>query len=479
MLKTAFGLFAFLALVMLVGCGDGGGGDMRLAGVTIRNGGITVRLLDAAIARGAQGTVTVRLDALGSENALGFSIQFDPAQLHYESAQLGPDAAGVSLLSNTGGIASGRLGFMLGKPLQETFPAGTLDILLITFTAIDPGAGTVEAPLTFTDNPVAREVVDAAAGVLPAGWLPGTVTITGGNTPPVADSRSVQVNEGVDKAITLTGSDADGDALTYLVVDQPQHGTLAGAAPNLIYSPDADYTGEDGFTFTVNDGQADSPVATISITIDATPRHPADYNPDNPAAATSEDLAIDIAEITHYGNHWKSGQSWPRGPDPIDIAYLTNAGFLWRSGERYGYDAGAGEPNCWTPAVAAAQARFPGHTGRNSATARFSSRSYTPGKGMRVTIELQPAPAALAVAVQEQPPAGWIVSAISHDGAFDAATGLVKWGPFFDRAPRALSFTATPPPGESGMAAFSGVLSVDGRVFPITGDRQSKAGRRR
>jgi len=81
--------------------------------------------------------------------------------------------------------------------------------------------------------------------------------------------------------------------------------------------------------------------------------------------------------------------------------------------------------------------------------------------------------------VQEQPPAGWTVSAINNGGVFDAAAGLVKWGPFFDRPPRALSFTVTPPPGESAVAAFSGVLSVDGRVFPITGERQSRKGRRR
>ncbi len=32
-------------------------------------------------------------------------------------------------------------------------------------------------------------------------------------------------------AVTLAGTDADGDALTYTVVTPPTHGTLSGTAP--------------------------------------------------------------------------------------------------------------------------------------------------------------------------------------------------------------------------------------------------------
>ncbi|HMB80445.1 MAG TPA: Ig-like domain-containing protein, partial [Vicinamibacterales bacterium] len=49
----------------------------------------------------------------------------------------------------------------------------------------------------------------------------------------------------------------------------PTHGALSGGAPALTYTPAAGYNGSDSFTFKANDGQADSNVATVSITIAA------------------------------------------------------------------------------------------------------------------------------------------------------------------------------------------------------------------
>ena len=36
----------------------------------------------------------------------------------------------------------------------------------------------------------------------------------------------------------------------------PLHGTLSGTAPNLTYTPDANYHGSDSFLFKANDGEA-------------------------------------------------------------------------------------------------------------------------------------------------------------------------------------------------------------------------------
>ena len=57
------------------------------------------------------------------------------------------------------------------------------------------------------------------------------------------------------------------DKLTYSIVKQPSHGTLTGTPPSVTYKPASGYTGSDSFTFKVNDGKADSNIATISITI--------------------------------------------------------------------------------------------------------------------------------------------------------------------------------------------------------------------
>ena len=63
------------------------------------------------------------------------------------------------------------------------------------------------------------------------------------NDAPVANGQSVTTNEDTGKAITLSGSDVDGDTLTFSVVTQPTNGTLSGTAPNLTYTPNANYNG--------------------------------------------------------------------------------------------------------------------------------------------------------------------------------------------------------------------------------------------
>jgi hypothetical protein len=88
------------------------------------------------------------------------------------------------------------------------------------------------------------------------------------NHPPVANAFSVTVAEDTAAAITLTGSDIDGDALTF-VASSPANGFLSGTAPNLTYTPAANYNGSDTFTFTVSDGTATSAPATVSITVTA------------------------------------------------------------------------------------------------------------------------------------------------------------------------------------------------------------------
>jgi hypothetical protein len=93
------------------------------------------------------------------------------------------------------------------------------------------------------------------------------------NTPPIANlqSKPLEAHPGQPLAITLTGSDNDGDNLTFIVVTQPANGTLSGRAPNLTYTPKAGFTGTDSFTFKVNDGALDSEPVTVTIDVTAAP----------------------------------------------------------------------------------------------------------------------------------------------------------------------------------------------------------------
>jgi len=94
-----------------------------------------------------------------------------------------------------------------------------------------------------------------------------TITVNSVNRAPTADDQALSLQEDNSINISLTGSDPDGDSLTYTIVIQPEHGTLSGTAPNVTYEPDLNYDGTDSFTFKVNDGTSDSNIATISLTI--------------------------------------------------------------------------------------------------------------------------------------------------------------------------------------------------------------------
>ena len=92
------------------------------------------------------------------------------------------------------------------------------------------------------------------------------VTVDPVNDAPVASAGNLDLDEDVAVALTLEGSDIDGDALTYAITETPSLGMLSGTPPNLIYSPSEDASGSDNFTFSVDDG-TQSASATFSLVI--------------------------------------------------------------------------------------------------------------------------------------------------------------------------------------------------------------------
>ncbi|MGD9227950.1 MAG: Ig-like domain-containing protein, partial [Desulfobacterales bacterium] len=89
------------------------------------------------------------------------------------------------------------------------------------------------------------------------------------NSPPLAESQVIATDEDKQIAVTLSGTDIDGDTLSFEVISPPTNGTLAGSPPNLTYTPNQNYNGPDVFSFIANDGEADSEVATVAITVNS------------------------------------------------------------------------------------------------------------------------------------------------------------------------------------------------------------------
>lgn len=113
-----------------------------------------------------------------------------------------------------------------------------------------------------------------------------------GNQVPMVVDITLSTDEDTALGVTLSGNDNDGSISSYTINTSPTHGALSGTAPNLTYTPDANYNGSDSFTFTVTDNDAaTSSVATVSITVN-------DIN-DLPVATaqsvnTNEDVAMAI-----------------------------------------------------------------------------------------------------------------------------------------------------------------------------------------
>jgi hypothetical protein len=137
----------------------------------------TLKVVNANVERGQRGTVVIELDAQGNENALGFSLGFDPAQLQFISAALGNGATGATLNTNTAQAANGRLELAIALPAGQSLAAGLRQIVVLTFAAVANGNG-VNSAVSFSDSPITREVSDPAANTLPTAFTNGAVTLT-------------------------------------------------------------------------------------------------------------------------------------------------------------------------------------------------------------------------------------------------------------------------------------------------------------
>ena len=97
-----------------------------------------------------------------------------------------------------------------------------------------------------------------------------SIAVQKSNSAPTATDQTLAVLESGTASGTLSATDADSDPLTFSLVGLPTHGTAtignAGTGA-FTYTPTANFTGSDSFTFKVNDGRLDSGLATVTVTI--------------------------------------------------------------------------------------------------------------------------------------------------------------------------------------------------------------------
>jgi RHS repeat-associated protein len=174
---------------------------------------------------------------------------------------------------------------------------GTLDRApsgAIIYTPTPGFTGAAEFTYRACDNGTTNAQLDPKCAT-------GTVTLTvAANAPPTAGAAAIIVRQGRPTPVTLRGSDPEGDPLTYKITSTPQHGTLRGNAPNLVFTPSAGFFGTDAFTFTVADGNTTSAPATITLDIQKTisPQITADAATVRPGAS----VLVDVLTNDQTGN---------------------------------------------------------------------------------------------------------------------------------------------------------------------------------
>jgi len=138
-------------------------------------------IANASVLASQMVAATIELEAQGDENALGFTLAYNPASLTFIGIESGDGTSGASFLINTNQTASGRVGVVLALNPGSTFGTGLRRLATATF-ATSTATGTF--PLTLTDHVATRCVSDAAANELPVGFVGGNITVNATNTPP-------------------------------------------------------------------------------------------------------------------------------------------------------------------------------------------------------------------------------------------------------------------------------------------------------
>ena len=157
-----------------------------------------------------------------------------------------------------------------------------------------PGGGTVNYTATGTEATAGGGGPLTRTGTLNVSWTAGSCTPP--NTPPVAVNDSYTAAEDTPLTVAAPGvlsNDTDanaGDTKSALLVSQPANGIVnLNQNGSFTFTPNANFNGSTSFTYKVNDGTADSNVATVSINVTADNDAPV---ANNDTKSTNEDTLL-------------------------------------------------------------------------------------------------------------------------------------------------------------------------------------------
>ena len=195
------------------------------------------------------------------------------------------------------------------------------------------------------------------AAALIVGLLPATALAAA----PVAAHQDVNTSEDAALLVVLTGTDPDGDLLTFAIDTQASNGAVSaptntscdGNTPSactaeVTYTPSENFNGSDSFTYSVNDGVDGPDTATIDVTVD--PVNDAPVASDG-TASTNEGVVVGI-DLGDSASDVETADG--------DLAYTIG------SGPTHGGLSGSGKVRTYTP--------DPNYNGPDSFTFKVTDR---------------------------------------------------------------------------------------------------------
>lgn len=248
-----------------------------------------------------------------------------------------------------------------------------------------------QASATFSINAVDDSVIDGTQTVTISASAAGyssigdtlSVTDNDANVAPVVDPRTYFTNEEVPVSRTVTGTDADGDALTFSVFVTPTHGQVTmNADGSFVYTPALDFAGTDSFKYRAHDGKVFSNAATVTISVqgvnDAPRTNPDSYvlNEDEVLVTTPAPAAVTRIQMASDPNDWiGQGRTYDLTPATGTIAASSSGNHSVVSLNYRGPTGG----DFWSFSFASASPNIPLAVGTYDGATRYPFNSGTPG----------------------------------------------------------------------------------------------------
>ena len=214
---------------------------------------------------------------------------------------------GITVRSNPIIVVPGGAAHIVLEAHPPSLPADGESTATLTIAVGDAFENTIDDAAVFLAVKGEGSVSDATptgdgryTATYTAGSTPGTVTVVAGtennNTDtltltltapsriPIAHPQQVETAEDTAVKLALTGNDPDGNPLTFDLVTPAMHGTLSNVTPvsdgttvsstdrgetmiTAVYTPELNFNGSDGFTFTVSNGTNESAPAEVTIEV--------------------------------------------------------------------------------------------------------------------------------------------------------------------------------------------------------------------